>query len=248
MMRPLQRLGLIAALLACAAPAAAWQPATRVRMADDAVKLLPASLRLAMGGYHQELLRGVLGPMTAEGRPEHLPPWDGGTLDATIEQRAAALRTALHDERSFGTIVRDFGELAHFVMDAGYPPGVGHDTSAARYENFGRFCQSRREKFPLVFYGHDEEHLAARDFLGFARAVIERAAAEDVALARAYTAAGDPPDPAAFDDRSIPFAVASLSYSRAVTDVVRAWLAVWEAAGGDMGHTPYRSRHNTTKP
>ena len=38
---------------------------------------------------------------------------------------------------------------------------------------------------------------------------------------------------------SVPFAVGSLSYSHSVNDIVRAWLITWNAAGGDMGRTPY---------
>ena len=103
-----------------------------------------------------------------------------------------------------------------------------------------KFCESRRPKFPLVFYGHDDPALARRDWLGFARAVMSRSRADDRMLARAYAQAGKPPDPSAFDDRSIPFAVGSLSYSRSVNDVVRVWLAAWDAAGGDAGRTPFR--------
>jgi hypothetical protein len=66
-----------------------------------------------------------------------------------------------------------------------------------------------------------------------------RARDEDRELARAYSLAGDPPSPAAFDDRSIPFAVGSLAYSHTVTDIVRAWLAAWRLGGGDVGRTPY---------
>ena len=65
------------------------------------------------------------------------------------------------------------------------------------------------------------------------------ARAEDTELARAYAAAGNPPAAAAFDDRSVPFAVASLSYSRTVTRVVRVWIRAWRDASGDVSRTPY---------
>jgi hypothetical protein len=90
-----------------------------------------------------------------------------------------------------------------------------------------------------VFYGHDDEALAAGDWSGFARREMQRASENDRELARAYAAAGDPPDPAAFDDRSVPFAVGSLAYSRSITNIVRIWLSVWQRAEGDMGRIPY---------
>jgi hypothetical protein len=94
----------------------------------------------------------------------------------------------------------------------------------------------------VVFYGHDSAELASGDFRAYALSVMKRARGEDRQLARAYAAAGDPPNPAAFDDRSVPFAVGSLSYSRTFTDIVRVWLAAWEHASGDMGRTPYLHR------
>jgi len=90
-----------------------------------------------------------------------------------------------------------------------------------------------------VFYGHDGAPVDGDGFRAFALSAMERAREEDRDLARAYVAAGDPPSPAAFDDRSIPFAVGALAYSHGVTDVVRAWLAAWRLGGGDVGRTPY---------
>ncbi len=224
-----------------AAPARAWTPRTRVQMVDEAVRLLPASLRLAIEHRREPLLRGMLEPMTGEDGPGHRPPWQGGTLDAEIAERAAALVRSVESAAPFDEVARSFGALAHFVADAGYPPGAAGAGGAARYADFASFCESRRPRFPLVFYGYDDPDLARGDFRGFARRVLERARKEFPSLERAYAAAGTPPDPAAFDDRSVPFAVASLSYSNAVTDIAKAWLAAWQAAHGDVGRTPYRA-------
>lgn len=206
---------------------------------------MPASLRLALERHRESLLRGVLEPMADEDAPGHGPPWNGGRLPAEISERFDTLVRAVEEPTSFREVTRRFGELAHFVADAGFPPGAAGERGASRYADFGQFCQSRRDRFPLVFYGHEDPDLGRGDRRGFALKVLERARAEDRELARAYEAAGDPPDPVAFDDRSVPFAVASLSYSRAVTDVVRVWLAAWRQAHGDLGRTPYLkpSRH-----
>ena len=70
---------------------------------------------------------------------------------------------------------------------------------------------------------------------------MRRSRADDADLARAYAAAGDPPAESAFDERSVPFAIGSLAYSRSVTDIVRVWLTAWAEAHGDLGYTPYRN-------
>jgi hypothetical protein len=240
-MRASRRVRLFAVLgLLLAPPASAWAPETRVRMVDEAVRFMPAGLRLALERHREPLLRGALGPLAREDDAAHRAPWSGGSLERTIEAEAHALVVSLGQPTPFAELASRFGVLAHYVLDAGFPPGIGHEDSGRRYAHFSQFCESRRERFPLVFYGHADAELARADFRAFALRVMERASSEDQTLARAYAAAGDPPDPAAFDDRSVPFAVASLAYSRAVTEVVRAWLTSWTQADGDLGRTPYR--------
>lgn len=228
-------------LFALARDARAWTPATRVQLTDASIRFMPASLELVLKRHREDVRRGMLEPLTREDSPPHLPPDLGGTLDRSIADAAASLIDAVQHPETvrFSEVARRFGVLAHFVSDAGFPPVVSGPGDAVRYRHFGKFCESRRDKFPLVFYGHADVDLARGDFLAFARRVLDRSRVEDANLARAYAAAGTPPNPAAFDDRSIPFAVGSLSFSRTVNDIVRAWLAAWERAGGDLGKTPY---------
>jgi hypothetical protein len=227
--------------LALAAPAAsAWAPETRMAIADEAMRLMPKSLRLALDMHRVEVMTGLLEPLTEEDAPAHRAPWSGGQLDATLAVEARRLVEELGVQTPFRSLATRFGRVAHFAMDAGFPPGVGDDGGGERYAHFSRFCESRRPKFPLVFYGHDDPALERRDWRAFALSVMERSRGDDRLLARAYAAAGRPPAASAFDDRSIPFAVGSLSFSRSVNDVVRIWLAAWDEAGGDMGRTPFR--------
>ncbi len=237
-MKP-RALPILCFLLALPAVAVAWAPETRIRIADEAIRLMPRSLRTALENHREPLLRGLLEPQMHEDRPEHRPPWLQGSLDAEIDKRAAALIDAVQKPAPFREVAASFGALAHFVMDADFPPGMTAD-GASRYAHFAAFCEQRLPKFPLVFDGHDHEELARSEFRGFALALMERSRRDDDELARSYREAGEPPVPAAFDDRSIPFAIASLSYSRAVTDVARAWFAAWRDAYGDTGRTPYR--------
>lgn len=233
---------LLPALLALA-PAAAWSwaPETRGRMVEEATRLVPGSLRIALEGHREQLLRGALGPLVYEKDSRHQPPWSGGSLEQKIEEEAQALSRALSAETPFGEVAERFGALAHYISDARFAPGASAGNGAKRYAHFAAFCESRRERFPLVFYGHGDEDLARGDWRGFALKIMRRASADDRDLERIYNVAGDPPARSAFDDRSVPFAVCSLNYSRSITDIVRAWLAVWSQAGGDMGQLPYAS-------
>lgn len=229
----------IAVVVASFPSARAWTPATRIRMVDEAVRMMPPSLRLALEHHREELLRGLLEPLTTEDGAAHRPASDDGTLEREIAARMEALDAVVHQGKSFRDIARGFGALAHFVGDAGFPPVAAGPAAAERHADFAKFCESRMERFPLVFYGHEEGDGGARDPRAFAQRILDRSRAEDTDLSRAYAAAGRPPDPAAFDDRSVPFAVGSLAYSRGVTDLVRAWLTAWGGARGDLKGTPY---------
>jgi hypothetical protein len=231
-------------VVAPARPAVAWSAATRVVMIDDAIKLMPPSLRKVLEKRRSDVLRGMLEPLTQEDGPAHRPPWDGGTLVGSVDGAAKDLVSGATTQVSFHDVSRRFGVLAHFVADAGFPPGAAGDAGASRYAHFANLCETRRSKFPFVFYGHDNAALSKSDFKTFTLMILERARAEDVNLARAYALAADSADVAAFDDRSVPFAIASLSYSHTVTDIVQAWLAAWRECHGDLAGTPYQG----TKP
>jgi len=241
-----RRISIAMLLLIVSAPAQAWQPETRLELADEALRLMPASLRLVLEKHRQQVRRGMLEPMVHEDRPEHRAPWAGGSLDARFTEEIEGLIEALGRERpAFRDIAQRFGRVAHYVADAGFPPGVSRGDAAGRFGHFSSFCESRREKFPVVFYGHQDPDLERYDYQAYVLGVMRRAASEDEQLAAAYARAGDPPDPAAFDDRSVPFAVGSLAYSHSFTDIVRVWLHTWRQAGGDIGRTPYLKKQPT---
>ncbi|HZN56128.1 MAG TPA: hypothetical protein VFB67_12490 [Candidatus Polarisedimenticolaceae bacterium] len=221
-------------------PALAWTASTRLQLVDDAIKMMPPTLRTALEKRRDEVRRGMLLPMTEEDAPGHRPAWDRGTLSDSVDAAARELVAGANGHAPFDEIARRFGTLAHFVADAGFPPAAAGPDGVPRYAHFASFCETRRARFPLVFYGHDNASLARTDFRGFTSGVLERSRAEDLNLARAYAAASSWNDPVAFDDRSVPFAIASLSYSRSVTDIVQAWLAAWKLCHGDLAGTPYR--------
>lgn len=228
-------------LLVCLSPAVAWEAQTRVAMVDEAARLMPHSLRTALESHRSALRRGVLTPMLNEDAAEHRPEWSAaGTLGRSIEAEIASLGELLaRPQSSFSAIAEAFGRLAHFVADSGFPPAMSRSDGERRYEHFARFCEDRRPRFPLVFYGHEDAELSRGAWSDFALREMTRSAGNDRELARHYAAAGEPPDPAAFDDRSVPFAVGSLAYSRTTTSIARTWLAVWQRAAGDMKSIPY---------
>jgi len=237
---PLIAAALVVGGVAASRPAEAWTASTRIQLVDDAIKMMPPSLRKVLEKRREEVRRGMLMPMTDEDGAAHRPAWDKGSLSDSVDLAAREVVAGSDGRAPFDELARRFGTLAHYVADAGFPPAAAGPSGVTRYAHFAAFCETRRSRFPLVFYGHDNPALAKTDFRAFTSGVLERSRAEDENLARAYAAAPSWNDPVAFDDRSVPFAIASLSYSRSVTDIVQAWLAAWKLCHGDLAGTPYR--------
>lgn len=227
-------------LLGFAPPVLAWAPAARVRMIDEATRLMPSSLRLALTSHREALLRGALEPLIDEDGPQHRPRSAGGTLEAEIAARHADVVRGLAEGKPFEEIVHALGELAHYLADAEFPPN-GEAGADLRYAFLAAFVEDRRARFPLVFYGHDDTELEGRDLAGFMHRELTAAAGLDGQLKAALAAVGPQARPSSFDDRSVPFAVGSLSWSRTVTGVVRVWCDAWRRGGGDLARTPYLS-------
>jgi len=216
-------------------PSVSWTAETRIRMTDDAVKLMPRSLRTLLTTHRQALLRGMLEPMATEGGPEHAP----GILPERGAQSSDRVVQTVDDLQPFSEIAGRFGELAHIVADAGFPPLAAGETGAGHYSHFAKFVEQRMARFPLVFYGHGNFREEDLDRAAYIREILTRSIDNDSKIVPVYARAGDPPAPAFFDDRSVPFAVGSLSYSKSVNDIVRIWLDAWSRAHGDLGRTPY---------
>lgn len=231
---------ILGSLFAVPTPILAWSPETRARVVRDATRMMPRSLRTLLERHQRQVMRGALDPTADEDSPAHRPPWDrDGTLPSRIEAASDDVVRAVDEQLPFAEVARRFGELAHFVADAGFPPNAGANGDADRYRHFTALVDDRLEKIPFVFYGQSAPDLSVGDRRAFSIEILEEARKEDAELARAYEAAGPDPHPSAFDDRSVPFAVASLSYSQTVTHVVQAWLDAWKRANGDLGRTPY---------
>jgi len=227
-------------VLAAITPASAWTAPTRMQMVDDAIKLMPRTLRTLLRTHHKAVLRGALEPLTTEGQAGHTPE----TLPGKAEQLSDELILAVNNQQPFAEVATSFGRLCHTIADAGYPPLAAGEKGRKHYKHFASFVEERLEKFPLVFYGHQEAASLRFDRAAQVRTVLARAALDDARLEHTYAQAGDPPSARFFDDRSVPFAVGSLAYSRSVTDIVRSWLDAWSRANGDMGRTPYLQQNS----
>ena len=95
---------------------------------------------------------------------------------------------------------------------------------------FERYFERRMLKFPTVFYGL-EQNFQLSSYLD---RTFDRTAKFYPLVDEEYFRFDEKHDSSEFDDRSTAFGVASVCYSRAVTDIVNIDYYIWGHAGGDV--------------
>lgn len=239
----MKRCLLLAGLLVLVpAGAGAW-PATIVQsLMRDARRLVPASLARLIAEREPQILEEA----------EHLSPAVGHALavdlgNGRLEPETLAALGAQADDavdvlrkqqvslgivRLGGTlrIPADLSDPVLAVGSRGYPPGVVREYYAFLDQNLG--------KIPVVLDDPPALKMqSTRDLPPYWQALLERSRAQSEIIRQELFQEGRLVDHRSLDYRSPVFAVASLSYSRAVTAIAATWLAVWREARGDLTRT-----------
>jgi len=239
-------------ILASHSRALAWTPATDDRVAREAVRLMPSTLRDILETHSADLTAGIREAAGDETGPTHtLDPGQEGISAASLAARKVAETIAMiNGHKPFADVARAMGALAHVIGDLNNPLQVSDDDPGeARYaDDYASYVESNLDRYPLVFYGWNDPHLglpgrpADGDVTAFADAVARRTRAHYPHIRRAYAASDPRPIAQRFDVRSLPFGIGSLCYSHTVTDTARIWLHIWGRAHGDLRGTPYLAR------
>lgn len=226
-----------------------WTPAARERMVRDALKVAPPALLRIIARHPEALMDGLYRATEFEGQPHHrqdaATPGRGAAASlATVGAKAV---DALDGHLPMRELVFYLGLAAHFASDLSDPVLTDPDGRASRFAaDYALYVERNLGRFPVVFYGYPSgagPAPAAADpppvewLEGEGHSAAATARRYFPHLDRAYLRSGG--SSASFDVRSIPFGVASLCYSRAVTNIARAWLHIWRAARGDLTGTPH---------
>lgn len=221
--------------LSVGGPVAAWRAETQEAIALEAARLAPPDLARQIARRQRTFLGGVRDPLTDSAPLLHLKNADGsGQLDATIAAEIAAAVAAIERHHPFDEVVRRLGRVSHFVADANLPLNTANlDRDERRYfRDYLDYVESARPRFAVVFYGVGRDWRSARDLDAWTRGTLARGRKLYPAIGDEYRRIGMAAGSGRFDDRSTAFAVGALSYSHAISDVVRAFRYVWLAAGG----------------
>jgi hypothetical protein len=224
------------ALLASAAgsPARAWTPRTRAAIAWEGARLAPPDLARQIEKHRAAYLEAAEAPSVV-GSIAPVGSASAG-VDRQLAAEVDAAVAAIQQHRPFEEIVRRLGAVAQLLADANDPlaAAAGGDPDEARYAaDYRRYLETAEPRFPLVFYGLPPAVAGARpDAARLAAASLARARSLYPSIGLEYRRIGFASGLGRFDDRSTAFAVGSLSFSHAVTDLASVLRAVWLRAGG----------------
>ena len=224
--------------LGFAANAAAWTQSSDERIATKAAQLAPNDLRILLDRFELEYKQGLARAQSDEGSDNHryILVSRSGQLRTRIERETAAAIAAVRTGKPMSTVVERLGMLAHYVADANNPFHIANDDRRLDLSrnDFEQYFERRLPKFPTVFYGLDPQFQLG----SYLDRTFQRSASFYPLLSEEYFRTGTRRTSVEFDDRSTAFGVASVSYSRAVTDLVNLYYYIWREAGGDVRMAP----------
>jgi hypothetical protein len=218
-----------------AAPGSAWTPRTQEAIATEGLRLAPPDLRRQMERHKKAYRRGVLAPFSGSPSDWHVRNQDRtGRLHVVIVDHVDRAIEMIQSHRPFAEVVEHLGRLAHYVADANDPLRTSsQDSSEGRYRSdFHRYAESAEPRIALVFYTQDPQVESPQDVKRLVATTLVRGRRFYPYLGLEYQRIGYRSGTRYFDDRSTAFALASLSFSHAVTDLSRLLSYIWVTAGG----------------
>jgi ribosome modulation factor len=211
-------------------------------MNRDARKLLPRSLRKLLAERETQILEEVR-RFPVEVSQALARDVTAGTLSpetaAACQAEADAVIDLLKKQRLSDGLVRlgglmripaDLSDPALAAGPGGYPPGVTQEYYA--------FIEGYLAKIPVVLDDPSALKMPRRSLPGYWQGLLARSREQSPVIRAEMVRGGRVVSHKSLDYRSPVYAVASLSYSRAVNGIATTWLAIWREAHGDTTRLP----------
>ena len=233
---------MLSLVLLGAAPAHAWTSPLMEALNRDARKLLPRSLRRLLAERETQIAEEIrrFPPEVSQALAADL---SAGRItpetSAALQAQTAAVVDLLKKQRLTEGLVRlggllripaDLSDPVLAVGAEGYPAGVTREYYA--------FIEGYLAKIPVVMGDPAALKLEGKALPGYWQSLLDRSRDQSALIRTEMVQDGRVVSHKSLDYRSPVYAVASLSYSRAVNGIAATWLAVWREAHGDTTRTP----------
>ena len=242
MRRPARALIALLLTLLPVAPARAWTQPLLEALNRDARKLLPRSLRRLLAERETKVLDEIRRFPTSVSQ-RVLADVGAGQLSeetaAACQAEAAIVVDLIQKQRlseglaRLGALMRIPADLSDPVLAVGpegYPPGVTREYYA--------FVEGYLAKIPVVLDDPKALKLERSALPPYWQSLLARSRDQSPVLRTEMVRDGRVVSHKSLDYQSPVYAVASLSYSRAVNGIAATWLAVWREAHGDTTRLP----------
>jgi hypothetical protein len=213
-------------------PVSAWTLPVERSLARAALELGPPDLARLAVIHERALEEGLLDAARHEQQSvvTHLGV-DRRPLESLLQREIDEAVAIMKNRRPVEELVYQLGVIAHLTGDLNHPIHLGREERMdGRRSDFEQYMERSLPRFPTVFYGIEPTRSPER-VIRQARA---RAEKYEPLLRSQYFGRGEERWSRQFDDRSTAFAIASLSWSHAVTDLTNIYYIVWQRAGGDV--------------
>ena len=249
--RPMRSLLLAVTLVlvpGAASSSHAWTPELRARLAEEAARLAPPDLYRQLVRNREAYRLGVAEPDRRDPADLHEANPDGsGRLAERVQDAVEQAILSIAAPRPFNEISYRLGVVAHYVTDLNDPLQTDRsDPQEARFAaDFRDYVVSAEPRIRPVFYGFRAGFETDRDLRILIGSSLERSRGFYPMVGREYRRVAFARGRAAFDDRSTAYAVASLSYSHAISDIAEVLRYIWRSAGGidSRPRVPIRGRN-----
>lgn len=221
----------------------AWNSAHHIQMVRDAAGFLPPVMRGVMRLYVKDIIRGLEDAnQYADAIFRQPEPLSQTQVAETLDTEMRAVANMIRSHQPFAGVFyrygRIVGPIAELNVPLHYPAGNPLFLDEVR-SGFESLSDAAAPKFRILFSGYQDALMRGGPATPYLLESSKRAEALYPVLYEAFVVDGKVLPASSFDFRSIPFGVASISYSRSVNTIVNVWCAMWREAGGDMANRPY---------
>ncbi len=227
-------LGVVGLLLALAPNAGAWTARSQYKIGEQAARLVPPDLYRQLVRNRASFRLGIEDPYRNGHPDDRYKLTDGrGRLDEAIKISAQHAMASIKSHQRFNDVAFRLGVVAHYVAMANNPLYTdASDPQQGRWaQDFLHYLENVEPRVEMVFYGFRKPSQS-----GHLDTVIAESLARSRRLyplvGREYRRVSFAPGSKAFDDRSTAYAVASLGYSHAVSDIAEVLRYIWLESGG----------------